>query len=267
MIDLAPNNPYGLTLRSPAVAAAGCFGYGLEYARAVDLGRAGAVVTRTTTLQPQRAAQPPRLVETPGGVLCVGRWPNPGLRAVLERHAPVWATWDTPVILSVAADSPGECAQLAGALEGVEGVAALELCLLDAPAARAAALLRAARAATHLPLLAKLPPLDPEPLAELARALAEAGADALTVSPWPPALLIDPDSGERLEGRLSGPALLPLALRLVAAVAQAAPAPVLGGGGVASPADARRFLAAGARAVQIGAALLVEPGLLVALEG
>lgn len=267
MIDLAPNNPYGLTLRGPAVAAAGCFGYGVEYARALDLSGVGAIVTRTTTLQPQRVARPPRLIETPGGVLCVGRWPNPGLRAVLERHAPVWATWDTPVVLSIAAANPGECTQLVGALEGAEGLAALELCLLDTPPARAVALLRAARAATHLPLLAKLPPLDPEPLAELARALAEAGADALSVSPWLPALQIDPDSGERLEGRLSGPALLPLALRLVAAVAEAAPAPVLGGGGIACPADARRFLAAGARAVQIGAALLVEPGLLVTVNG
>jgi dihydroorotate dehydrogenase (NAD+) catalytic subunit len=264
-MDLAPNNPYGLALRSPAVAAAGCFGYGVEYARAVDLAQVGAVVTRTTTLQPARPARPPRLIETPGGVLCVGRWPNPGLRAVVERHAPVWATWETPVILSVAAETPGECGQLAGAVEGVEGIAALELSLPDAPA-RALGLLRAARAATHLPLLAKLPALDPEPLAELARALAGAGADALTVSPWPPALQIDPESGERLEGRLSGPALLPLALRLVAAVAAAAPVPVLGGGGAASPADARRFLAAGASAVQIGAALLVDPGLLMLMK-
>lgn len=232
----------------------------MEYARLVDLRRVGAVVTRTTTLQPRRGT--PRLLETPGGLFCCGPWPNPGLRAVAERYAPVWAGWDTPVILSVAGADPGEYGQIAGHADSIEGVAALELCLLDDPA-RAAACVRAARAATQRPLLAKLPALDPEPLAELARALVEIGADALTICPWPQALEIDPADGARLEGRLSGPALRPLALRLVAAVAAVSGVPVVGGGGIAGPDDARRFLAAGASAVQIGAALLADPELLM----
>ncbi|GAB4207317.1 MAG: dihydroorotate dehydrogenase [Roseiflexaceae bacterium] len=244
------------------LAAAGCLGYGVEYARLIDLRRIGALVTRTTTLQPRRGV--PRLLETPGGLFCCGPWPNPGLRAVAERYAPVWAGWDTPVILSVAGSGPGEYGQIAGEAEPVEGIAALELCLLDEPG-RAVACVRAARAATQRPLLAKLPVLDPEPLAELARTLAEAGADALVVCPWPPALEIDPASGARLEGRLSGPALRPLALRLVAVVAAVAGVPVIGGGGIASPDDARRFLAAGASAVQIGTALLADPGLLTTI--
>src|SRR5205814_8859695 len=86
MIDLAPNNPYGLALASPVLTAAGCFGYGVEYARLVDVERIGAIVTRSTTLYRRRVARPPRLVETPAGVLAVGPWPNPGLSRVIEPY-------------------------------------------------------------------------------------------------------------------------------------------------------------------------------------
>lgn len=264
MIDVAPNNPYGLTLRSPVLAAAGCFGYGVEYARLVDLRRAGAIVTRSTTLQARRADRP-QVRETPAGLFSIGPWPNPGLRRVIERHAPVWAGWETPVILSIAGATAGEYGQIAEQIEGVEGIAALELNLLDEPA-RALASITAARRATHLPLLAKLPPLDAAPLAELSVAAVAAGADALVICPWLLALQTDPQSGAPIEGRLSGPAIQPLALRLVAAVAAAvADVPLIGGGGIASIADARQFLAAGATAVQVGAALLAEPHLLAQL--
>ena len=100
MIDLAPQNPYGLSLASPVLTAAGCFGYGVEYARMVDLAAIGAIVTRSTSLR-GRHAQAPRLLEMPAGLLAVGGWPDPGLARVLDRFAPVWATWNTPVILSV----------------------------------------------------------------------------------------------------------------------------------------------------------------------
>ncbi len=258
-VELAPHNPYGLALRAPVLAAAGCLGYGVEYARLVDLERLGAVVTRTTTLHPRRVARPPRLIETPAGLLAVGPWPNPGLPAVLERYAPVWAGWRTPVILSVAAATPAELTELLRLLEGVEGIAGVELHLAEI-GGRPGAAVAAARAATQLPLLAKLPPLDEAPLAELAAATAAAGADALVVAGGPPGAWIDPASGEMLSGVLCGPALRPLALRRVAAVAAAVEAPVIGCGGVARPEDARQFLAAGARAVAIGAGLLADPG-------
>jgi dihydroorotate dehydrogenase (NAD+) catalytic subunit len=261
MIDLAPNNPYGLSLASPVLTAAGCFGYGIEYARLVDLERIGAIVTRSTTLYPQRVARPPRWIETPAGLLAAGPWPNPGLERVLERYAPTWATWRTLVLLSAEGASPAEYAAVATALEGVEGIAGLEL-NLAAHADQIAAIVRAARAATQLPLLAKLP-AHPESaragLPELARAAAAAGADAIVVAAAPHGLAIDPQSGERLAGWLCGPALRPLALRSVADVAAAASVPVVGGGGIATAEDARQFLAAGAAAVQIGAALLADP--------
>ena len=257
MIDLAPNNPYGLTLSSPVLTAAGCFGYGVEYARLVDIERIGAMVTASTTPHRRRVARPPRLIETPAGVLAVGPWPNPGLDRVLERYAPIWATWRTPVLLSVVCEKPSDFAALAAALEGVEGIAGLELNLAD-QAERAAAIVAATRAATLLPLLAKLPPLEAG-LAELARAVAAAGADAITACAGPRGLVLDPQSGERLEGMLCGPALRPLALRRVAEVAASVDVPVIGCGGVATVEDARQFLAVGAMAVQIGAALLADP--------
>jgi len=260
MVELAPNSPYGLALRRPVLAAAGCFGYGVEYARQVDIAGIGAIVTRSTTLYGRRFSRPPRLIETPAGLLAAGNWPDPGLARVIERHAPVWAAWDTPVLLSVAGAAPEEYAAFAAALEGVEGIAGFEL-NLAAHADVAVRCVAAARAATQLPLLAKLPHLGgtPQELVALARSLADAGADALVAIGSPRGVVIDPLSGERVEGWLSGPALRPLALALVADLAAAVSLPVIGCGGIATTEDARQFLAAGAMAVQIGTALLVDP--------
>lgn len=260
MIDLAPHNPYGLTLRQPVLTAAGCFGYGVEYVRLIDIAGIGAIVTRSTTLHGRRVAQPPRLIETPAGLLAVGAWPDPGLARVVDRHAPVWASWDTPVLLSVAGASVDEFAAFAAALEGVEGIAGLELNL--AGHADAVRVVAAARAATQLPLLAKLAPQEgaPQALVALARSVADAGADAIVAIGSPRGMTIDRQSGQRIEGWFSGPALRPLALALVADVAAAVSVPVIGCGGIASAEDARQFLTAGATAVQIGAALLADPG-------
>jgi dihydroorotate dehydrogenase (NAD+) catalytic subunit len=260
MIDLAPHNPYGLVLRRPVLTAAGCFGYGVEYARLGDIAGIGAIVTRSTTLRSRRVARQPQLIEIPAGLLVVGPWPNPGLARVLERHVPIWAGWDTPVILSVAGADANEFAAFAAALEGIEGIAGLEL-NLDGHA-DAARVVASARAATQLPLLAKLAPQEgaPQPPTALARSLADAGADAIVATGSPRGLVIDPQNGERIEGWLSGPAFRPLGLALVADVAAAVSVPVIGCGGIVSALDARQFLAAGAAAVQIGAALLADPG-------
>jgi dihydroorotate dehydrogenase (NAD+) catalytic subunit len=256
-IDLAPKNPYGLPLKSRVLTAAGCFGYGLEYARVVNLDRVGAIVTRSTTLGGRPGARPPRLIETPSGLLTVGRLPDPGLARVIERYAPVWAAWTTPVLLSVVGDTPAEYAAVAAALEGVEGVAGVEL-NLAAHTEHAARITAAARAATLLPLLVKLPPLT-NGLVTIAHAVADAGADAITLIASPRGMVIEPGSGMRMEGGLSGPALRPIALALVAEVAGAVAVPVVGCGGIATAEDARQFFAAGAAAVQVGAALLADP--------
>ena len=255
-IELAPNNPYGLTLRSPVLLAAGCCGYGAEYARTLDMAQFGAIITRTTTLELRRPAQRPRLIETHAGLLALGPWPNPGLRYVLEHYAPTWATWDTPVILSIASNRANEYARMVAQLEGVEGIAGVELSLA---AEHMIAATQAARAATQLPLLVKLPPLDGAPLAELAQAVADAGADALTIAEPPVGTHVDVESGEQVTGWLCGPAVLPLMLQRLAVVAAAVDVPVTACGGIARVAHARQCMAAGAAAVQIGSALLTDP--------
>jgi dihydroorotate dehydrogenase (NAD+) catalytic subunit len=223
----------------------------------VDLDRVGAIVTRSTTLRGRHSARRPRLIETPAGLLTAGPWPDPGLARVVERYARVWAGWTTPVLLSVIGDAPAEYAAVAAALEGVEGIAGLEL-NLAIQVEQAEEITAATRAATLLPLLVKLPPLT-NGLGALARAVADAGADAVTLIASPRGMAVDSSSGQRMEGWLSGPALRPLALALVSEVASAVAVPVVGCGGIATAEDARQFFAAGAAAVQVGAALLADP--------
>ncbi|KAB8143883.1 dihydroorotate dehydrogenase [Chloroflexia bacterium SDU3-3] len=257
MVDLAPSNPFGLALPSPVMVAAGCLGYGVEYRQGIEWRGLGALVTRTTTLRPLRVARPPRLIETASGLLGVGPWPNPGIEHVLDRHAPVWAGMPMPVILSIAG-SAHECGQIAGMIEGVEGVAGLELAVPEEPG-RAAALVAAVRRSCMLPLLAKLPLLAPAPLLALAQAVAQAGADTLTLFAPPAAAYPDPATGELLAGWLAGPAVRPLVLQRLAEVLPQLTLPVAACGGVTSAADARLLLAAGAAAVQLGSALLADP--------
>jgi dihydroorotate dehydrogenase (NAD+) catalytic subunit len=258
-LNLAPAHPDGLRLRSPILIAAGALGYGVEYARTVAFDAIGGLVTRTTSLRPHRSPALPRLIETPAGLLYVGGDTNPGLRAVAQRYAPQWEGWGMPVLVSVGGAGAEQCADAAAQLGEVVGVAGAEFSLarfMESPAEA----VRLVRAATSLPLLVKLP-LDAPDLSALAQQAADAGADALVVAGPPRGLWIDPASGVRVEGWLCGPALLPLALRAVAAVAAAVAVPVVGGGGVSTAQAARQMLAAGATAVSIGAALLANPRL------
>jgi dihydroorotate dehydrogenase (NAD+) catalytic subunit len=264
MIDLAPNNPYGLSLATPLLAAAGSLGYGVEVARQLGLAAPGvahglgALVTRTTTLRARRAQYSPAISETPAGLLYQGYEQNPGLGALRRRFAPAWVKWELAVIVSVAAATSDELADLLAELDLIEGVAGVELPLgiHDALTTTAATpLVAAARAATRLPLLVKLPGHAPE-LAELARAAEAAGADALSLIDGLPAATPGPTG--LVEGLLYGPALRPLALRAVANVAAAVRVPVVGGGGVLDTRDARALLDAGAVAVSLGSALLLD---------
>ena len=274
-VDLAPRNQQReLRLHNPVLAASGCFGYGVEYAGLVDVQRLGAVVTKGVTRRPRRGARMPRLAETPAGLLNAIGLHNPGIRAVLEQHARTWARWQVPVIVNLAGESVEEFAEMAAMLDEAPGVAGVELNLSCPNVAvggmlfgrdpdLAAAVTAAARAATTLPLLVKLTPAVTDIVA-VARAVADAGADALSCVNTLPGLAIDvrhrrPVLGN-VTGGLSGPAIKPVALRAVYQVARAVDVPVIGVGGIADLDDALEFFLAGAAAVQVGTATFADPG-------
>jgi dihydroorotate dehydrogenase (NAD+) catalytic subunit len=268
----------GLVLPNPVVVASGPFGYGVEVADLVDLARLGGIVTRGTSLKPRSGHGPPRTAEAPAGILWGVGIQNPGIDQVLERYATTWARWPVPVILNLCGESQAELADGARRLEGVPGIAGVEVNLscpngprgssFGLDASTAAGAVTAVRRACDLPLIAKLTAAAPDVRA-VARACEDAGADAISAINTLPGLLLGADRrgpalGSRYGG-LSGPALKPVALRVVFEVAQAVDVPVIGIGGVAGIDDVLDLLAVGAVAVGVGVAALADPMLPVRL--
>ncbi|MDO3397533.1 nitronate monooxygenase [Nocardioides sp. SOB44] len=257
----------GLRLASPVVVAAGCGGTGRELAAYGSLDALGAFTTRTITLDARRGGPVPRLLETPSGLLHATGLPNPGVDGFLATELPWLLQQRARVVVSVAARSLGELAELARRLGTAPGVSAIEVNVSppdtgpepELMSAREPFQVGAAVAAVErelprgVPVLAKLRP-DAVRVVEAARAAVEAGAQALVVGQALPASM--PDG--RAAG-LSGPAVGPLALRCLVEVLEAVDVPVVAGGGVATVADVRARLALGAVAVQVGAALLHDP--------
>ncbi|MEW6223043.1 MAG: dihydroorotate dehydrogenase [Chloroflexota bacterium] len=269
----------GLVLANPVIAASGPLGYGTEVAELVDLARLGGLVTRGTTIKPRSGNAAPRTTEIAAGLLVGVGLQNPGIEAVLERYAPAWARWTVPVIVNLCGESSGDLVDMVRRLEGVPGIAGVELNLscpnargggvafgLDAEATRS--LVAAVRRATDLPLIAKLTAAAADVRA-VARACEEAGADAISAINTLPGLAVAADlAGPALGsvyGGISGPALKPVALRVVFEVAQAVDVPVIGIGGVATIDDVLDLLAVGAAAVGVGVAALADPMLPVRL--
>jgi len=272
-VDLFPGHKRGLSLANPVLAASGTFANGLEYSKILDIQRLGAIVSKAITLRPRRGNAQPRIVETAGGMLNSIGLQNIGIEAILKDVAPVWATWRVPVIANIAGESISDYAELARRLDGVSGVSGIEMNIscpnvesgLDfAVDPRAAAeVTYAVRRETQLPLLVKLSP-NVTDLVSIASAVVDAGADALTLINTFPAMRIDIEARRPAlgwgSGGLSGPALRPIALRLVYQVASALPnIPIVGCGGVMSGDDAVEFLMAGASAVQVGTATFLNP--------
>ena len=263
-----------LRLKNPVMTAAGTFGYGDEVEGLLDIQRLGAIVTKGITLQPRPGNPQPRLAETPCGLLNSIGLENIGLERLIGEKAPLWSRWQTPVIVNIAGERVAEYAELARGLEGVEGVAGLEVNISCPNLERggvefgthpelAAEVTRAVRKNTRLPLLVKLSP-EARDIVAVARAVVEAGADALTVANTIRGMVIDvkkrrPGLGA-VSGGLSGPAIRPIALYLVYQVAGAVEVPVIACGGIMSAQDALEFLMAGARAVQVGTATFLNPG-------
>jgi dihydroorotate dehydrogenase (NAD+) catalytic subunit len=272
-IDLSVDLGRGLTLANPILVASGTFGYGVEYAEVVDVERIGAICCKGTTLKPRSGNRPPRVTETPGGMLNSIGLQNPGIDAVLERYAPLWAAWKVPVIVNVAGESIEDYVGVVRKLDLVPGVAGVELNIscpnvgkgglqfaIDQDAA--ASVTRAVRRATELPLIVKLSP-NVADIRPIAAAIAAAGADALSAVNTLVGMALRADrTGPFLGntyGGLSGPAIKPVALRIVYEVAQVVDIPIIAIGGVTGIDDVLDYLAAGAVAVQAGTAIFADP--------
>jgi dihydroorotate dehydrogenase (NAD+) catalytic subunit len=274
-VDLAPARPGALALRNPILVASGTFGYGVEYAEVVDVQRLGAICCKGTTLRPRFGNEPPRVTETPAGMLNSIGLQNPGVDAVIEKYAGLWATWQTPVIVNVAGESIEDYVTVVRRLDGVPGVAGIELNIscpnvgkgglqfaVDREAA--GAVTAAVRRATDLPLMVKLSP-NVADVRAIAKAIEDAGADAISAINTLSGMAIDRRRRRPLLGNtyggLSGPAIKPVALRVVYEVAQTVRVPVVAIGGVSGLDDVLDFLMAGASAVQVGTAIFADPAL------
>jgi dihydroorotate dehydrogenase (NAD+) catalytic subunit len=278
-IELSVDLGRGLVLPNPILVASGTFGYGIEYGEVVDVDRLGGICCRGTTLRPRIGNPPPRVTETPGGMLNSIGLQNPGVDAVIQKYADTWAGWAVPVIVNVAGESVADYVEIVRRLDGVPGVAGIELNISCPNVGRgglqfaidpdaAAGLTAAVRRATDLPLLVKLSP-NVADIRPIARAIAKAGADALSAVNTLSGIAVGPARDRPLLGAvyggLSGPAIKPVALRIVYEVCQVVDIPVVAIGGVAELADVLDFLAVGAVAVQVGTAIFADPALPVRL--
>lgn len=278
-IELAPRHKSGLLLRNPVMTAAGTFGYGSEYGKLAEAQRLGAIVSQGTTLHARTLKGQPRMIEVASGLLYARSFPNPGVRIVVERYAPIWETWETPVIVNIVGELLEDLVALAERLEGVPGIAGIEVDLegldlqcVGANAGLTPVLLEQVtaelRRSTTLPLIAKLSP-GASDLPALALAAASGGADAISLIGAMTGLKIDLNTRQPAlkadASGLSGPAIKPIALRAVWDVARAlrashfAAVPLIGCGGISNAEDALEFLLAGASAVQPGTAYFINP--------
>ena len=272
-VQLAPKNKQGLLLANPVMTASGTFGYGTEYSHTFDIQKLGAIVCKGTTLTPREGNQQPRLAETASGLLNSIGLQNIGVKALIEEKAPLWAGWRVPVIVNIAGETVDEYAQLANELNGVAGISGIEINIscpnVEVGGAEfgtnpdsAARVTAAVKTATSLPIMVKLTP-NVSDIARIATAVAEAGADAISLINTLKGMAIDTTKRRPLlgglTGGLSGPAIKPIALRMVYEVAGAVELPVIGCGGIASGSDAIEFIMAGASAVQVGTASFTNP--------
>ncbi|MQC17685.1 MAG: dihydroorotate dehydrogenase [Chloroflexi bacterium] len=272
-VNLAPHHKTELRLRNPIMTASGTFSNGVEIAKHYDVGLLGALVSKGTTLRPRRGNATPRTAETPAGMLNSIGFQNVGVSALVKTLAPLWERWDVPVIVNIMGETLEEYGTLAARLEGVAGIAGLEVNVscpnveaggleFGQVPAQAAAVVREVAANSTLPQIVKLTPSvsDIRPIAE---AVQNAGAQAITVSNTIPAMAIDVKRRRPVLatgfGGLSGPAVKPVALRNVYLASSVVDIPVVASGGAMSGLDVVEFVMAGATAVQIGTATFLDP--------
>lgn len=261
-----------LSLANPILVASGTFGYAREMAGLVDLRRLGGIVPKTVTRQPRIGNPPPRTIETASGMLNAIGLDNDGIEHFLSHHLPYLRTLGTSIIANIAGKTVEEFPEMAAMLANEPGIAAVEL-NLSCPNVSGGVdfatqpeitrrVVQRVRDACPQPILAKLTP-NVTDIVPIAQAAADGGADALTLINTYVGLAVDwrrrrPMLGNRTGG-LSGPAIKPLALRLVWQVAQRVPIPIIGVGGIATLDDVMEFLVTGASAVQLGTVNFYDP--------
>lgn len=262
-----------LRLKNPLIAASGCFGYGVEYADVVDLSALGAIAVKGLFLAEREGHPPPRIVETPSGMLNAIGLQGIGVHRFIREKLPELRTRRAVVIVNICGSTLEEYVELARILSDADGVAALEL-NISCPNIKEGgiqfgcsltgthAVVSAVRKATHLPVIPKLTP-NVTDVASFARAAEEAGANAVSLVNTFLAMAIDVETRRprlsNVVGGLSGPAIRPIAVRMVYECRQAVRLPIIGMGGIARAADALEFAIAGASAVQVGTANFVDP--------
>lgn len=262
-----------LRLKNPVMTASGTFGYGLEYADFVSLDQIGGIIVKGTTLQPREGNDYPRMAETPSGMLnCVGLQ-NKGVDYFCDHIYPQIKDIDTNMIVNVSGSSPDTYAECAARIDRLDRIPAIELNIscpnvkqggmaFGTTCAGAASVVRAVRQSYNKTLIVKLSP-NVTDIAEIAKACEAEGADSVSLINTLMGMAIDIEKRQPMlsiaTGGLSGPAVKPIAVRMVWQVAKAVKIPVIGLGGICNAADAIEFLMAGATAIQIGTANFIDP--------
>lgn len=263
----------GLQLKNPIIPASGCFGFGREFAQLYDLSRLGGIAIKSATLHSRLGNPTPRVAETPMGMLNAIGLQNPGVKVIMEKELPWLAQFDTEIIANVAGASEEEYVEVVRALNASSVVKAYELNIscpnvkhggigLGTTPELAAHVTRMVKEAARKPVYVKLSP-NVTDIVAIAKAVEEAGADGLVLINTLMGMRLDLRSAKpilaNVTGGLSGPAIKPVAIRMVYQVAQAVHIPIIGVGGITCAEDVLEFLYAGASAVEVGAQNFVDP--------
>ncbi len=260
-------------LKNPVMVASGTFGYGLEFTEFMNISQIGAIVVKGLSLKPRAGNPPPRIIETPAGLINAIGLQNIGVEHFVNDKLPELRRLGATVVANIFGERVDEYREVARILDGVEGISAIEVNIscpnvkkgglkFGQDPASAREVVATVREATGLPIITKLSPDAPD-LKAMIEAVEEAGTDAISLVNTIPAMAIDVEKRRpvlsTVTGGLSGPAIKPIALRLVWQAASVAKVPVIGIGGIMNGRDALEFIIAGARAVQVGTLNLVEP--------
>lgn len=259
-IELTRPGKNTLLIESPVMPASGTFGYGEVYRDLINIEKLGAIVTNPITYEGWSPASGGRVVSLSSGVLVHTGLPNPGLTRAIRQHQNLWKQLPVPVIVHIVATTADHVRKCASRIDEVEGIAAIELGLGDDTLWEdAVELVEAAISKTEKPVLVRLPMQNTY---ELADAVADAGAGALVIAAPPRGTARDPLTGKLVSGRIYSPVIKPMILHMVGQLVRRLDVPIIGAGGIHSTQDARDYIDAGARAVQLDSVTWIYPRML-----